>query len=602
MAEQRQADEGAATGAQVVDLVPWERALRRARQADRAFGVRSGKDPGALEALERTIGTATPLEAYYALKRRGLEEVLPVLGALSAPQLETLFDIEAWKGDTLEIPDVLTWLEAFRVAGHAPLVRAARALGHEGLATLFRRRLLITYAPKEDRSHDEPIPDWLANPPEEIEPIVQTPDGRFMVAARARDERDELDGEDVLLDEEERKQVMALVRELYLDEEWEVAAGVLRTALDDLTSNLEEDAYRFRCARIEDHGFPPRERAIEVYGPLDPAVLDGPTEPHPKLDDLRLPLMHVEALSGGLLETALRGLSSVTEARVEGDLLALASAVLVADRVDAGDVDGVEDTLRLIRAYLELALAHGVSGEQIETVAVERLRRIHPQALFRVGHTLVLRRRARARALLQHSGLGGLGLDALSLADRGAMEPLLGNPPQLGLALEPTLADPSAPLDAARSQEARPFRAPGELAAVDRFLDELEALGQAVETLGLFDVEIPDEVLPSDPQERDIDVRLGAAAAQVLLGRDFAPRALSAADLAELADLLGAEGRFDAESVAERGLTGLHGAPRAAAERRLALALAHLGEVLHPLIGQERIEPRFVTGCLRAPR
>jgi hypothetical protein len=605
---------GRTGGAEVVALVPWQRTLHRARKARVAFNptARPGAggsaglpriDPRALAESDAAIAAAAPLEAYYAVKQIGLADAIPVLSVLSTEQIQTLFDLELWKGDALEIPDLLSWLEGFRIAGHAALVGAARALDEEALATLFRRRLLIAPVPNEDRSDPDVVPEWARNPPPEIEPIVQTPDGRYLVAARTRDARDELHDEDGEVDEEERKQVLGLVRDLYLDEGYDEVARILRMAMDDLGSVLEEDAYRFRSARVEDLGFPPYERAIEVYGPLDPEALDGPAVTHGPLPEARLPLVHAETLTHGLLEAALRGVDARVAERVESDLLAVMNMVLVADRVDPGDIDGVVAALERARAYLELGLAFGVAPGARAEVAAERLRRLHPQVPLRVGYTLTLRLRSRARALLESSALSGLGLDAWSGAARGVLEALLEKRPRFGEALEPRFDTPDAPLDPARADDARPFRTPEDVEAASAWLEEAERLVRAVEGRGLSGP-IPSEgVRPEDPAEHDLELRVTTAGANALLGRGFVLRPLEAGDVEALVDELGLHPerprfeRVDAATEAARAeLDAPEGEVLGAWVER---GLAALAEAWFPLVGQERIDLRFVEGVLR---
>ena len=57
---------------------------------------------------------------------------------------------------------------------------------------------------------EEPMPDWLADPPEEIEPLIETPDRRYVIAARVLDEETE-----ERIDEEERKTILDLIDTLH---------------------------------------------------------------------------------------------------------------------------------------------------------------------------------------------------------------------------------------------------------------------------------------------------------------------------------------------------------------------------------------------------
>src|SRR6185503_8509613 len=97
---------------------------------------------------------------------------------------------------------VLVWLAAFREVSLERLQDAAQAIDPELLALLLRRRLFIALKPREDEEAE--LPPWAIDPPEEILPLIETPDRRFIVAARITDEAEEI-GEGRAIDEEDRK-------------------------------------------------------------------------------------------------------------------------------------------------------------------------------------------------------------------------------------------------------------------------------------------------------------------------------------------------------------------------------------------------------------
>lgn len=600
--------------APVLSVVPWVRTLRRARQADDAFerATSEGGDSDQRVELERRIREATPLEAYYAVKRRGLADAVLALDVMTPAQIQTLFDLELWKSDRLEAADLLAWLEGFRVAGQDALVRAAKSLDPEALAVFLRRRLFIALTPDEERSDEEPVPDWVRLPPDGVEPIVQTPDGRFLIAARVRDESVELD-EDVLsldIEEEERKQALGLVQELYLDQDWEYIASVLRLAQSDLTSFLEEEAYRFRSGRLEDLGFAPSEKALEVYAPLDlkevrsaSAALVSPPV------DARLPRLHAESLSGGLLERSLSSLGIKDAKRIEADLLALSNLVLAADRVDAGDLSSIEEVLIRTRGYLNVALGYDEDSTPIsDEEASRRLKDVHVSVLFRVGFGVTLRQGRRARKLLEHPGFFGLGVAAVSPVERTALEALLLKRPLFSPALS-SFSGAAFPEDRRLTEEGaenvRPFGGAEEVQGAERWLASLLALAEGLSQLKDLSVDESIEALPAEPLERDIDVRLTTASANALLGRGWGAVPLTPADLVELADrtaLSDEAGRFGGVDELAATLTpSIQGPPRAELEVRVRSCLARLAQVLFPLLGQEEIDPRFVEGVLRSP-
>ena len=415
----------------VLSLKPWDAALRRAKTKTTGLLERSD--------LASYVPSLSPLEAYTAVKELGPSDAPGVLVHFSPEQIQTLWDLEGWHVHRLSVPDVVLWLSSFREGSLEAMQRAAANMDFEALSVLLRRRLLIASKPRDDRSDDDPLPEWLSHPSPDIEPLVETPDGRFIIAARPFDEDESID-EDV--DEEDRKWVLSFVAELYQQEDWESVATVLRSALNDLTTSLEEDAYRFRSGRLEDLGFPPRERAIEIYGLLDPGPA-SPLAPAPVVD---LPLIapFVEPLQQGFFHAAMQSITDPAQMRrLEGDLVAVANKALVADGIAPSQTESVQEALRRLRGYIELALVEGVAPSERLPEATRRLLEDHLERLFRIGYTLTVRAGGRARRLLERPELGDgsrdLALRRLSTAEQGVVEALLLRRPRVSGALEPVV-------------------------------------------------------------------------------------------------------------------------------------------------------------------
>ena len=597
----------------VLSLRPWDAVLRRGQSKAADLLKRSD--------LPAVVGALSPLEAYTTVKALGPADAAPVLACLNPEQTQALLDLEAWYEHRLSAPDLILWLSAFREASVEAMQQAADALDFEALSAFLRRRLYVAQKPSEERSDDDPVPDWLADPPKGIEPIVETPDGRFIIAARPSDAdtfsgvgADGIDDEDI--DEEDRKWVLTFVNELYQQEDWERVAAVLRSAAFDLTSNLEEDAYRFRSARLEDLGFPPRERAIEIYGLLDPAD-SSPLPPAPSVD-LRLPVVYVPPLQQGIFQAALQQIDDPKQMnRLEGDLVAVANKALVADGVAPGQFEAMQEVLQRLRGYVELALVEGVAPSERTQEAVHRLTSVHLERLFRVGYTLTVRTAGRARRILEQPALGegsrDLALRRLPAGEQGVLEALLLRRPRVSGALEPFVervvegasvagmaADLSAvdsALDDGAAEVRRPFLSWADLVAVRWVLSDLEAFIDAWAASPPERAAMPKQVnLPVE--ERTIDIELATALARVILGGRYAIVPLSGAELADLADGLTLDStqkaRFS-EAVLTRAIDAA-GGPRVAP--RVRRTAARLAEQLWPHVGRDRIDPRFIDAVL----
>ena len=558
------------TESNVVALVPWSMAVRRAAQRRKVFDLLDAKDAGA------RIRALDPLETYYAVKEVGIEDAAPILAHLGKEQIAVLVDVEAWQRQRFEPDDLLLWLYAFREAGLEALGRAAAAMDREALALLLRRRLFIALESKEDRSDPEPVPEWLQDPADEIMPLVRTPDRRFIIAARVEDELEEEP-----IDEEDRKGVLQIVDDLYKNESWEDVATVLRLALDDLSSSMEEDALRFRNARLEDYGFPSMARALEIYGPLDPARLDEPPPPPHPIGTIALPARYAAVLNDGLFSAALETIADpklVT--RLEGDLVPVANRALIADGAEPGHLEALTATLTRVKGYIEIALAHGAAPEDRLRTAADRLPRVPLGELVRIGYTITLQLAARARKIALARGLERLDDD-----DRALFEALGRRRPQLShLGIE------------------RAFGGPDDVLWVDERITRLEGLFAGAETLGVLS-HSPSGVIVPPEAERTIDVLVATAAARAVLGEAFLPEPLGGEALADLADRLAAAGG-PVFTKADRlralaPLDALEAPVREALVDEIEGALVRLADVLWPLVGVDRIDPRFVGVVLR---
>jgi len=558
--------------------LPWDITVKGALERRAGDRILEQKD------ADQIIRGLSELEAYYIIKDLGPDDATPFLAVATRDQVRALIDLDVWRGERLDIPDLMVWLSAFREVSLEKLQEAVNALDPEVLGLLFRRRLMIARKVRDDQG--DYIPDWAIEPPDEILPLMETPDARFIIAARAYDEMDDDEDDRQPIDEEDRKAIMELVMEIYRSADYETAAGLLRMAETDLSSDVEEYALRFRNARLEDLGFPPRTRAIEVYAGGDPDALITPVsgiEPAPP--ESRLPALHTKRLSDGLFHEAMKAIESPEIVRrIEGELMPLANAVLVADGIEPGDLDRIGATLDRVRANIELGLAHRVPPERRLEIARQRLEQLPARRLFAAGHALTVRLASRARVLEQKHGLA-----LLDEGDRRAVEALIrAKRPLFGLDNEP-----------------RPFRATDDLERVAKLLDSLEVWSEVAATLGLAaaSAALGDRVEPPAVGERTLGVLIGTLAARAIL--DEAPLLLPL-DASALARLARVVGQPDASARATEALARVAGCDGRALEPRVARQVAEIAEALAPFAsgegaGKDRsIDPRFVGGLIRA--
>ncbi len=543
----------------VLSLRPWDRLVRSARRrAEVAALLERPEAPKAIAALP-------DLDAYVLAKSLGVEDAGALLGLMHPSQLQTLFDFEGWQKQALSPADLLVWLDACREADLECFHRAARALDPEALAATLRRRLRIAVRPGEDDAPHE-CPDWM----DQAEELHETPDRRFVFEVRSVDEADEAWGEETEVDEEQRKSALRLVEDLYRDEDLELAVSVMRLAASDLSSSLEELALRFRDARLEDLGFPPRERAQDLWAPLGPEALSGTAVAAPGKG--RLPAAVGRHLEAGLLAQSLERAPELLE-RVESELAALITGLLVAEDVPVVDEEGLAWIVATALGRVDLGLAAGRESQD-PSVWTERLRGHDLRTLFRVGHGASLTLRRRVRALGERAALG-LEPDLLQLLD--------------GL-------DRRIPLDAdpVQGELPRPLAGPEALERLTAAVAHAEALAEGARRLDLGPrlQALEEPLLPPEPQDRTLRVALTTGAAWTVLGEPFQLRPLDAPALERLAVRLAAGARPQ--------LPALDPAFGRALALEMEAGLQKLAEELSGRAGAE-VDPRFVEAVLRVP-
>ncbi|MBI4814889.1 MAG: hypothetical protein HY791_01445 [Deltaproteobacteria bacterium] len=545
-----------------VALTPWDSRLELASSKRRLTELLDRPD------ADQAIAALSEGECYYLVKELGIDDAHPILAVMTAEQIRALVDLDTWHKDRLQIADALTWLSAFADVSSEKLYEAANSIDFELLGLILRRRLLVCSAKLPEEEH----PLWV----KVSDDVIETPDGRFFLGSRPIDEED-VEAEDELegpsLDEDERKAVLQIVEKLYKTEDWEFIARALRLAETDSSPNLEEDALRFRNARIEDLGFPPRERAIEVYGPLDPAELQS-IEADVATTDLRLPALYAEQFSKrGLLHDALATISDgYTVERIEGELVPLANAIMMADRVAPGDLEGLSRSLERLVGNLTIAIGHEApEGRKVE-LARERLEHKPLRSLFRVGHTLTIRVADRARKLVATSvfARGRDRLALLSTKERSIVEALLLQRP----AASPELFG--------KPGLSRPFQSSEELDEAQRALDQVEAQAKI---LARHSAPKTKTYLPEI--EWTSRVLVATIAANAALGQAVSATPIAAAELEELAEAL------SGKDALERAMAALE-ANDDATRKVVTSAIEELMEELRP----RPIDPRMVHTLL----
>ena len=194
----------------------------------------------------REIIRSLDAQALYGLiHEAGLNDAVELVLYASADQVQAIVDFDCWTRDAFELPRFSTWLEVLLQRDDAEFAEMIDRMDPEPLVLWIREQIAI-FQWEEDRDLLDTVSD----------PVISSPDGVY-----------------ALVIPEDDGTVSQLIRHL-LDRLYSmnILTGhrFLEAARWELSSDLQETAYRFREGRLGDLGFVPFHEAQEVFAFVDP--------------------------------------------------------------------------------------------------------------------------------------------------------------------------------------------------------------------------------------------------------------------------------------------------------------------------------------------
>jgi hypothetical protein len=345
-------------------------ALGRARGRQRLDVILNVANP---QALVRALPAD---ELYLTIRDVGLADAAPLVQLASAAQFKVFVDLDAWSREGLDPKKVLPWLRAARAGAH--LDPKAEARWEKKLTTLDREVLYLTLRATV-KVHDLEEDD---DPEIQSDHFMRTPENKFVV--------------EFLVEGVEYLAVKGVLDDLYAEDPF-AATRLLSSLRWEFPSELEETALRWRTGRLADLGYPTVEEALSWF------ARPPRTAAHHAAAPSRPQGFFLATLErGSLLDRAVALLSPEDRVAVEGEVVAAANAVLIADAVDPGDPEAVRAAFEAARGYLDLGL-DGLSGGDAPKAA-DALRSTPVKRVFQEGFGRVLALSWRARELRKRAG------------------------------------------------------------------------------------------------------------------------------------------------------------------------------------------------------
>ncbi len=409
---------------------------------------------------ERLVQSFAPETLFYTLKEIGSADAGDLLSMAAPEQIKGLFDLDCWNKDRVNLRRMREWIEAMSEAGRRRAAQALMELDIE-LVTLLLRGYLKVYLLSEVQAALD-VPSHR---------VVQF-DEHYAVEFIRYDN------------------ILPFLQEI-LEEMFERDYDYFSSLMDEIywgvDAELEEQAYQYRIARLNDRGFPDFFEAQSVFGYLNPRQFDqirrtyAPPNREDELQEesqIDMAMMPPGADSSLFNAALTAGFAAQGKRHIRTEMALVANQVLVARAVDFGDPEAVREAIELTHHYLNLGLEH-LAGGDLKT-AIDYLRDTHLKLLLRLGVSLTIDLRKRAEALVTSLGFPAGKVGSISYLDspyREALEGLLLNAPRFygGLDRQPSVV-------------MRDFREMRDLHVAHGVLGQLEAMAPLFKELLEIDI------------------------------------------------------------------------------------------------------------------
>jgi hypothetical protein len=399
---------------------------------------------------ERLVQSFSPETLFYTVKEIGSADSGDLLSLAVPEQIQGLFDLDCWTRDRPNLDRMREWIEALTEGGRKRMAEGLMGLDMEMMALLLRQYFRV-------HRLDDPL--TAADVPSDR--FVQF-DEHYII---------EFQRHDAIL-----QPLVDFLEEVF-ERDYTYFTALMEEIYWSVEAELEEEAYQFRRARLNDRGFPDFFEAQDVFAYINPhdflkirAGYGAPTRADLLRDDELVPhgMAPVPADTDlSLFNTALTaGFAAQGQRQLRSEMALVTNQVLVASAVDFGDVEAVRVAVEMAHHYLNLGLEYLAAGDLNN--AIEHLRDTHLKLLFRLGVSLTidLRKRAeRAVAALGLEAAHGRDIGYLDSPYREALGGFLERRPRF-----------FAGLDGRGSVAMRDFAAMRDLHLAYAALDEIEAM------------------------------------------------------------------------------------------------------------------------------
>lgn len=337
-------------------------------------------------AMARALSSETVL---YTLKEIGLHDAVGLLAMAAPEQVRDMLDLDCWRKDRLDDERLTNWLMLLDESGSSKLAEWILHADIELLVLLIQRHFEVV---RKVDVEEEPDFD---------ESKYFTLDDQYLLRFRG-----------------ESEPILYLLLEQLRTLDYRRYLHALENSLFELESGLEEQAFRWRAARLEDRGYPRYEEAQSLFRfiPPDSILLPAYQRSSGTLhlaagDDTITPPDHALALlakPASFFSQVLASLPRQAVAQIGQELAYLTNSIVTAEARDTGEVSEIRRCVGMAHDYINIGLSY--AAKEDETAACELLQTTQIRPFFQTGWGLLQR-------LQQQAGFMAIQLDEIGLSE-----------------------------------------------------------------------------------------------------------------------------------------------------------------------------------------
>lgn len=326
------------------------------------------------------VRAISPQDLFFTVKELGKEDSIPLLALASVEQINHVFGLEWWRKDEVQPAKALEWLDLLAGATSGKVLEWLYQADFELLVSLFKKWIRVV------------------TPPEDIDPV----EARDYLPVNTLDDQYYWDAVYPQY-EESLKALLSLI--------FEVSQGFYGQLMHHILwaseAEMDEAAYRFNRGRLEDEAIPDFYDSLEIYRAISPneilpskSSLIKPREESSPVPSFALVLLP----PADLLGCAIREIRNhQTRDIIQVELASLANKLILADQLSLDHPETLRQAVDKAAAYVNLGLDLMTDGTP--STAIETLKVVFLEQLFRLGYTEVARIRNRLQRIVRSGWL-----------------------------------------------------------------------------------------------------------------------------------------------------------------------------------------------------